>query len=123
MNTYWADGLIISTPNYTHLDVLKVAVKSGKHIFLEKPMATTVQDAYEIQKIAADSPAVLQIGLQYRYKAMYVEAIHEAQERKSLGHEIGEDEETLMARALAENAVIVAQFTPYFPDKPKKSKG
>jgi myo-inositol 2-dehydrogenase / D-chiro-inositol 1-dehydrogenase len=79
------DGLIISTPNYTHLDVLKVAAKSGKHIFLEKPMATTLPDAYEIMKIADDYPAVLQIGLQYRYKAMYVEAIHEAQERKSLG--------------------------------------
>jgi predicted dehydrogenase len=79
------DGLIISTPNYTHLEVLKVAAKSGKHIFLEKPMATTVPDAYEILKISQDYPAVLQIGLQYRYKAMYVEAIHEAQERKSLG--------------------------------------
>jgi predicted dehydrogenase len=79
------DGLIISTPNYTHLEVLKTAVKSGKHIFLEKPMAITVPDAYEIVKIARDYPAVLQIGLQYRYKAMYVEAIHEALERKSLG--------------------------------------
>jgi myo-inositol 2-dehydrogenase/D-chiro-inositol 1-dehydrogenase len=79
------DGLIISTPNYTHLDVLKVAANSGKHIFLEKPMATTLPDAYEIMKIAEDYPSVLQIGLQYRYKAMYVEAIHEAQERKSLG--------------------------------------
>jgi myo-inositol 2-dehydrogenase/D-chiro-inositol 1-dehydrogenase len=79
------DGLIIATPNYTHLDVLRVAAKSGKHIFLEKPMATTVRDAYEILKISQDYPAVLQIGLQYRYKAMYVEAIHEAQERKSLG--------------------------------------
>ena len=79
------DGLIIATPNYTHLEVLRVAAKSGKHIFLEKPMATTVADAYEILKIAQNYPAVLQIGLQYRYKAMYVEAIHEAQERKSLG--------------------------------------
>lgn len=79
------DGLIISTPNYTHLDVLKVAVKSGKHIFMEKPMATTVRDAYEIVQIARDYPAVLQIGLQYRYKAMYVEAINEALERRSLG--------------------------------------
>jgi predicted dehydrogenase len=79
------DGLVISTPNYTHLEVLRVAAKSGKHILLEKPMATTVADAYEIVKIAKEYPAVLQIGLQYRYKAMYVESIHEAQERKSLG--------------------------------------
>jgi predicted dehydrogenase len=80
-----ADGLIISTPNYTHLEVLKVAVKSGKHIFLEKPMATTVKNAYEIMQIAESYPAVLQIGLQYRFKSMYVESIYEALERKSLG--------------------------------------
>jgi len=80
-----ADGLIISTPNSTHLEILRVAAKSGKHILLEKPMATTVADAYKILKISGDYPAVLQIGLQYRYKAMYVEAIHEALERRSLG--------------------------------------
>ncbi|NHJ02714.1 MAG: gfo/Idh/MocA family oxidoreductase [Candidatus Heimdallarchaeota archaeon] len=79
------DGLIICTPNYTHLEVLKVAMKSGKHILLEKPMATTVLDAYEILKLAKDYNAVLQIGLQYRYKAISVEAIHEALERQSLG--------------------------------------
>jgi predicted dehydrogenase len=79
------DGLIISTPNYTHLEVLKAAVQSGKHIFLEKPMATTVSDAYEILKIAQDYPSVLQIGLQYRYKAMYVEVIYEALERNLIG--------------------------------------
>ncbi len=38
-------------------------------------------------------------------------------ERRAAGHDIAEDEAELMARALAENAVIVAQVTPYF-DKP-----
>jgi predicted dehydrogenase len=79
------DGLIISTPNYTHLDVLQTASQSSKHIFLEKPMATTIPDAYEMLKISQDYPAVLQIGLQYRYKAIYAEAILEALKRESLG--------------------------------------
>jgi hypothetical protein len=35
-------------------------------------------------------------------------------EREELGHEIGDDERDLMARALAENSVIVAQVEPYF---------
>jgi len=34
-------------------------------------------------------------------------------EREAEGHEIGEDERALMARALEENAVIVAQVTPF----------
>jgi len=79
------DGLIICTPNYTHINVVREAVKSGKHILLEKPMATTIPDAYEIAQLADHYDAVFQIGLQYRYKAFYVEAIYEALERRSIG--------------------------------------
>ncbi len=79
------DGLIIATPNYSHYEVIRVAAESGKHILLEKPMATTLRDAFKIKEIAENYDAVFQVGLQYRYKAIYVEAIHEALERKSLG--------------------------------------
>ena len=36
------------------------------------------------------------------------------EEREGEGHEIGAEERDLMQRALAENAVIVAQMTPFF---------
>ncbi len=35
-------------------------------------------------------------------------------EREAEGHEIGDDERGLMQRALEENAVIVAQMTPFY---------
>ncbi|WP_347311585.1 hypothetical protein [Defluviimonas sp. SAOS-178_SWC] len=38
-------------------------------------------------------------------------------ERLAQGHEIEDDERALMDKALAENAVVVAQVTPFF-DKP-----
>ena len=38
-------------------------------------------------------------------------------EREAEGHEIGGEERALMQRALDENAVIVAQMTPYFGDE------
>lgn len=79
------DGLLICTPNYTHLEVLKVAIQSGKHIFMEKPMATRLEDAYQITQMAKEYGSVLQIGLQYRYKSIYAEAIHEVLERKAVG--------------------------------------
>ncbi|MEO0563329.1 MAG: Gfo/Idh/MocA family oxidoreductase [Chloroflexota bacterium] len=79
------DGLIISTPNYTHLEIVRVAAKSGKHILLEKPISTTAAGAYEITQIAENYPGVFQLGLQYRYKAMYTESIYEALQRKSIG--------------------------------------
>ena len=36
------------------------------------------------------------------------------EDREAEGHEIGEDERELMQRALDENAVIVAQVTPFY---------
>ena len=79
------DGIIICTPNYTHIDVVRVAAESGKHILVEKPVATTIADAWEIAKIADAYAGIFQVGLQYRYKAIYREAIHEALERCTLG--------------------------------------
>ena len=38
------------------------------------------------------------------------------EERLAEGHDISDDERALMDRALAENAVIVAQMTPFFDD-------
>lgn len=80
-----ADGLIIATPNHTHIEVARIAASSGKHILLEKPMATTLADAAEIVALADGHGAVFQVGLQYRYKPIYVEARHEALARRSIG--------------------------------------
>ena len=79
------DALFICTPNFTHYEVLKTALKSGKPIFVEKPMATTLADAAQIVRIANAYSSFIQIGLQYRYKAQYVEAFHEVFARSSLG--------------------------------------
>jgi myo-inositol 2-dehydrogenase / D-chiro-inositol 1-dehydrogenase len=79
------DALIISTPNYTHLEVVKVAAQSGKHLLVEKPLATTVGDAAAITHLAENYAAIFQVGLQYRYKAMVAEAIYEGLTRRTLG--------------------------------------
>lgn len=80
-----ADALFICTPNFTHFDVLQAALESGKPIFLEKPMATTLADAAQIVEQARNYSSFIQIGLQYRYKAQYVEAFNEALTRRALG--------------------------------------
>ena len=79
------DALIIATPNYTHLEVLRVAANYDKAIFLEKPIATTVEDAYEVCQIAQGHSKIVRFGLQYRYKSIYAEAMHEVFERRSIG--------------------------------------
>ena len=80
------DALVIATPNFTHLEVLRVALDSDKAIFLEKPIATTVADAYQVCRLAAGHSTMVRLGLQYRYKAIYMEAINEVFDRGSVGN-------------------------------------
>ena len=80
------DAYFICTPNFTHYDVLRTVIKTGKPIFVEKPMATTVADAAKMVEMANSYSSFIQIGLQYRYKRQYVEAYHEALVRRSLGN-------------------------------------
>lgn len=69
------DAIVIATPNHTHRDVLHDVATSHKPVLLEKPMATTLADAMDIVKLARDYPAVIQLGMQYRFKSQYVEAL------------------------------------------------
>ena len=78
------DAIVIATPNHTHLDVLHAVAKSGKPLLLEKPMATTLADAMDIVNLAREYPAVIQLGMQYRFKAQYVEAL-QAVAKSTLG--------------------------------------
>jgi len=79
------DALLICTPNFSHLEVLETALTSGKPIFIEKPMATSLNDAKRIVQLAQTHPEFIQVGLQYRYKAPYVEARYEILQRGTLG--------------------------------------
>ena len=77
------DVIFICTPNFSHIDVLETACRSGKAIFLEKPMATTIADAKRIMEAERNHTSFIQVGLQYRYKAPYVEARHESLVRRT----------------------------------------
>lgn len=44
-------------------------------------------------------------------------------EREAEGHEIGDEDRALMQRALDENAVIIAQMTPFFGDEEEGPEG
>ncbi|MEM7000937.1 MAG: Gfo/Idh/MocA family oxidoreductase [Pseudomonadota bacterium] len=79
------DGYFIATPNFTHLEVARSVFTAGKPVFLEKPLATELADAAELCRLAAGHAAHVQIGLQYRYKAIYREAINEVFDRDAVG--------------------------------------
>lgn len=57
----------ICTPTQTHLEVIRMTVKRGKHILVEKPLSTTLEDALEIQKIVKAHDINLCVVHNWRY--------------------------------------------------------
>ena len=70
------DAVYVLTPNIVHAPVTIAALKAGKHVMCEKPMATTYADAKAMVDAAKESGKILTIGYQSRYRsdAQYLKA-------------------------------------------------
>ena len=61
------DAVDIVTPADTHFEVCQECLAAGKHVFVEKPLATTYVEARKLVQFAADKDRILMVGLIYRY--------------------------------------------------------
>jgi predicted dehydrogenase len=63
--------VIIATPEPAHLEPVRAAAECGAQVFLEKPMATTLEDARAIQQACQDARVKLMIGYILRFEISY----------------------------------------------------
>jgi predicted dehydrogenase len=68
------DAVIISTPSNTHARIAIDAANAGKHIFVEKPMAPDLKDAYEMVEASNKNNVKLMIGYQSRFLPNHIRA-------------------------------------------------
>ncbi|WP_435924338.1 Gfo/Idh/MocA family protein [Paenibacillus sp. DYY-L-2] len=61
-------AVIIATPSALHAKLANEAIRSGKHVLLEKPMALSLADADEIISLAQKHGVIVQVCHQLRYK-------------------------------------------------------
>jgi len=61
------DVYLISSPNFTHIEILKDVIKTNKHILVEKPLCTKTKDCLEIKKLTKNYPSVFWTAMEYRY--------------------------------------------------------
>src|SRR5262249_47876031 len=61
------DAVVIATPNFSHFDVLQDVLRTRKHVLVEKPLCTEVEHCRRIAAAAAAHPAVIWVGMEYRY--------------------------------------------------------
>lgn len=63
------DAVAIATPDHLHREPVLVALAAGKHVFFEKPLATTLADARAITNAAAKSKCVAMVNYSQRFVA------------------------------------------------------
>lgn len=56
------DAVSIATPTVTHHEIARYFLSRGKDVFLEKPMASSVEEAEDLIRLADEKGRVLQIG-------------------------------------------------------------
>ena len=58
------DAVMVATPDHNHAVVTMMALKMGKHVFCQKPLAHSVHEALEVAKAAKEAKVATQMGNQ-----------------------------------------------------------
>jgi predicted dehydrogenase len=69
-----ADGVVIATPDASHLEPTLRMIRAGKHVLVEKPLATKVEDARQIVEAARDHKVKLMVNCPNRWRTQVVAA-------------------------------------------------
>ena len=65
------DAVLVASPPDTHHVVAKAALEAGRHVLCEKPLATTLQDAFDLVEAANRAERILMVSQNYRYNAPF----------------------------------------------------
>lgn len=64
------DAVSICTPNYLHMEPAVAALRAGKHVLCEKPLARNAQEARAMVQAARQAGKILQVALQWRFTGL-----------------------------------------------------
>jgi myo-inositol 2-dehydrogenase / D-chiro-inositol 1-dehydrogenase len=65
------DAVFIATPNTKHTEIARAAIAAGKHVFCEKPFATSLEEARATLDAASATSTVFQVGHNRRFAPVY----------------------------------------------------
>ena len=65
------DAVCIATPTHQHRALTEAALQAGKHVYLEAPMAHTIEDCQAITRAARESKQIFQPGAHARSDPVY----------------------------------------------------
>jgi predicted dehydrogenase len=68
------DAVIIATPEHWHCRMLVDAIAAGKDVYVEKPLAHTIDEGFQMVRAVRGSKQIAQVGTQRRSYPLYQEA-------------------------------------------------
>ncbi len=68
---YSVDVVDIVSPTTTHYEIAKICLLNGKHVFVEKPLAHTLEQAQELVKLVNEANVKCQVGHVERYNPAF----------------------------------------------------
>ncbi|HPO14442.1 MAG TPA: Gfo/Idh/MocA family oxidoreductase [Candidatus Hydrogenedentes bacterium] len=69
------DAVSVATPDHTHAPAAMSAIRRGKHVFCEKPLAHDVHEVRQLTRAARKAGAVTQMGIQMHAHSAYQSAV------------------------------------------------
>ncbi len=66
------DALDIVAPTSLHFELCELAIKKGKHVFVEKPLANTMEEAKTLVKLAKEANIKFQVGHVERFNPAFL---------------------------------------------------
>jgi predicted dehydrogenase len=66
------DAVDIVAPTTYHFELCEMAIRKGKHVFVEKPFTNTMEEAKELLKLARESNLKFQVGHVERFNPAFV---------------------------------------------------
>jgi len=68
------DAVFIMTPEHLHHDMTIAALRAGKNVYIEKPLAHTIEEGFDIVNEWKKSGKIVQVGTQNRSSSLYKKA-------------------------------------------------
>ncbi len=65
------DAVCIATPDHLHYEPAHTAIQAGKHVLIEKPMTTSLEEADSLVRIAQEKNVKIQVAFNHRWLAPY----------------------------------------------------
>jgi predicted dehydrogenase len=106
------DAVAIATPVSSHYELARQALLEGKHVWLEKPMAQTVQQAEDLIELADKQNKVLFVGHTFVYTGA-VRKIKELVDKNEIGDLVYYDSARVNLGLFQQDVDVIWDLAPH----------